>query len=542
VCTGRRGAAVLGAAALALLTACSSGAPLAVEPAGPRAAEGYRIDRVVTGSALHGVNGLTVRPDGRIVAAGLASETVTEIDPATGAVTSLVGSPQGRSDDVVVAAGGDVLWTDPLAGSVKRRGPDGTVRTVADGLPGVNSIAFDREGERLYVGQTFLGDALWEIDPAGVAPKRRVVEKIGQPNAFAFGPDGQIYAPVGKRKAVVRIDPRTGATADVATGFTQPVSVRFDSRDRPHVLDGATGELLRIDPATGERRTVAMLPAADDNMIITPDDHAYVSVMADSAVLDVDLDTGARRTVTSSPLAFPSDVAAGPDGVVVADATAVRVVDGEGRVREVARRLATEIQFPVGVSVHGDRTVLTSELIGGVQVLDATGHPVRQVAGLDRPADAVELADGALVVAEPGAGRLVRVDGAGPPRPLATGLGTPTAVEVAPDGRLLVTDAAGGRLLGVDAATGAVAVLGTGLGVPRGAAPTPDGAVVVLDGRGRVQRVEPGATAPTVLAEGLPTGYLDAPYPRSGGVAVTPDGRIVVAADKENSLYAIRRG
>jgi sugar lactone lactonase YvrE len=497
---------------------------------------------VVTGTALHSLNGITLRPDGRIVAACLASETITEIDPHTGATTTLVDSPEGRSDDVVVTASGDVLFTDPLAGAVKRRAGDGSVRAVADGLPGVNSIAYDRAAARLFVGQTFLADALWEIDPDGAEPKRLVAEGIGQPNAFAFGPDGRIYAPVGKRKAVVRIDPDSGATTDVAGGFTQPVSVRFDSRDRLHVLDGSTGELIRLDPATGAKQTVATLAAASDNMVIGPDDHAYVSNMADSSIVDVDLATGAQRVVTSSPLAFPSDIAAGPEGVVVADNTAVRVIDpGSGEVREVARRLAAEIRFPVGVSVHGDRLVLTSALVGGVQVLDRSGHPVREVADLQQPSDAVELDDGALVVAEPGAGRLLRVDGDGPPRPLAEGLGAPTGVEVARDGRLLVTDAAGGRLLGVDPATGAAAVLASDLGVPRGVATAPDGSVVVLDTRGRVLQLAPGATTPAVLADGLAVGRLDAPHPRSGGVAVTPDGTIHIAADKENSVYALRR-
>lgn len=526
-------------AMLVLATSCSTASPA---QDGPRAADGYRLERVVTGTALHSFNGITLRPDGKLVAASLAAETITEIDPATGASKPLLGPPDGRSDDVVVSPRGDVLWTDPLAGAVKARAADGIVRTVAGDLPGVNSIAYDRAGTRLFAGQTFFGDALWEIDPAGMAPKRLIAKDLGQPNAFAFGPDGRIYAPVGKRKAVVRVDPETGATTQVASGFTQPVSARFDSHDRLYVLDGATGELIRVDPATGAKETVVTLPAADDNMIIGPDDHAYVSNMADSSVTDVDLATGNRRVVTSSPLTFPRDIAAGPDGVVVADSTAVRLIDpATGQVRELARRLATEIQFPSGVSVHGDHLVFASDLVGTVQVVDRAGHPVRQAAGFQQPADAVELDDGGLVVAEPTAGRLVRTDGTGAPRPLAEGLGTPTGLTVTGDGRILVTDASGGRLLGVDPVNGTVTVVATELGAPRSVATTPDGAVVVLDAGGRVLRLEPGSARATVLAEGIAVGYLDAPHPRSGGIAVTADGTVYVAADKENSVYALRR-
>ncbi|MGW6791569.1 hypothetical protein [Streptomyces chartreusis] len=496
----------------------------------------------MTGTGPHSINGITLRPDGTLVAASLIGETLTEIDPATGTGRPLARAPRGRSDDVVVSPEGEVLWTDPRAGAVKARAADGTVRTVADGLPGVNSIAYDRSTTRLFVGQTFLGDALWEIDPARVTPKRLVAKDIGQPNAFAFGPDGQIYAPVSKRKAVIRVDPATGAVEKVVDGFTQPVSVRFDSRDRLHVLDGARGEVIRVDAKTGAKRTVATLPAAADNMIIGPDDHMYISNMADSSVLDVDLDSGDRRVVTSSPLAFPVDIAAGPDDVVIADSTAVRSIDtADGQLHELARRLATKIQFPTGVSVHGDRLVLVSELIGTVQILDRTGHPIRHAQGLQRPSDAVELDDGGLIAAEPAAGRLVRIDGAAPPRPLAVKLGTPTGLTVADDGRILVADASGGRLLAVDPKQGTVTAIATGLGAPRSVGTAPDGAVVVLDAGGRVLRLPSGATRATVLAEGLAVGYLDGPYPRSGGVAVTAAGSIYVTADKENSLYVIRR-
>ncbi|MEU7810847.1 PQQ-binding-like beta-propeller repeat protein [Pseudonocardia sp. NPDC049154] len=539
--TRRRVTPALTLAALLALAACTSDPSPAAGPGGPRAAAGFRLDEVVTGSTLHSINGLTLRPDGRIGAANLAGETISEIDPRTGAATPLVPSPDGRSDDVVLNSAGDVLWTDPLQGTVETRGADGTVRTVAGDLPGVNSIAFDRAHRRLFVGQTFFGDALWEIDPTGAAPKRLVARDIGQPNAFAFGPDGQIYAPVGKRKAVIRIDPETGTTAEIATGFTQPVSVRFDSLDRLYVLDGATGELIRVDPATGAKQTVATLPAADDNMVIGPDDHAYVSNMADSSVLDVNLADGAKRVVTQSPLAFPTDIAAGTNAVFVADNTALRTIDpATGEVRELARRLATEIQFPSGISVHDDHLVLTSALIGAVQVLDTPGEPLRHVEGFLEPSDALELNDGALVVAEPETGRLIRVDDT-TPRTLAENLGAPTGLALAGDGRVLATDATGGRLLGVEPQTGATTMIADQLGAPRSVAVAPDGAMIVLDADGRVLRLEPGGGAPTTLAEGLAVGYLEGPHPRSGGVAVTDDGTVFVTADKENSVYAIHR-
>ena len=66
--------------------------------------------------------------------------------------------------------------------------------------------------------------------------------------------------------------------------------------------------------------------------------------------------------------------------------------------------------------------------------------------------------------------------------------------------------------------------------------------MAVLDAHGgRLSRVEVATGAQTQIASGLPVGYLDAPYPRSGGVAVGADGSLYVAADVENAIYRLRR-
>ncbi|WP_435582937.1 PQQ-binding-like beta-propeller repeat protein [Amycolatopsis thermoflava] len=503
---------------------------------------GYRLERLVTGTALHTINGLALAPDGRVLTANLAGETISALDPATGQINSLVPQRDGRSDDLVVAPSGEIFWTDPLAGAVKGRDRDGRIRTVADNLPGVNSIAFDRSRQHLYAGQTFFADGLWEIDPrAGVAP-RLVARDLGSLNAFAFGPDGMIYGPLGKRGQVARIDPRTGVASTVAAGFRQPVSVRFDSRDRLYALDGATGQLIRIDPAAGAKDIVATLPAGADNMVIGPGDHAYVSNMADSAVTEVDLGTGARTTLTSSPLAFPQDIAFDGNTLYVADSTALRTVDpGTGVVTELARRLSSELEFPSGISVTAQHIVLTSELIGTVQVLDrATGEPAGEVHGLDNPSDAVELADGSLVVSEPANGRVLRVVD-GRPRVLAENLGAPAGLALTPRGVVLAAEATGGRLLQIDPTSGEVTEIARGLGAPRAVAVAPDGSSVVLDAGGRRVVSVNSRGEQQVLADGLAVGHLTQPYARSGGVAVGADGTVFVAADRENSIYTIRR-
>ncbi|MFI7123068.1 hypothetical protein [Amycolatopsis sp. NPDC049868] len=524
-------------ASLALTTACATDNRATADHSAAS-----RVERLVDGTALHTINGLALTPDGDFLATGLASETISTFDPETGTTSGLVGPREGRSDDLVVGPSGEIFWTDPLAGAVKGRTPDGRIRTVARDLPGVNSIAFDRSRQHLYVGQTFFADALWEIDPRGDAVPRLVARDLGSLNAFAFGPDGMIYGPLGKRGQVARIDPRTGAASTIATGFRQPVSVRFDSRDRLYALDGAAGQLIRIDPATGTKDTVSTLPAAADNMVMGPRDHAYVSNMADSAITDVDLTTGATKTLTSSPLAFPQDIDFDGHTLFVADSTALRTVNpATGEVGEIARRLSSELEFPSGISVTARHIVLTSELIGTIQVIDrTTGHPVREVHGLTTPSDAVELADGSLVVSEPSNGRILHVVG-DTPRPLAEKLGAPAGLALTRQGRILATDTTGGRLLEVDPTTGAVTEIARGLGAPRAIAVRPDGSVVVLDAAGGRAISVDARGEQRVLADGLATGYLTVPYARSGGIAVGPDGTVYIAADRDNAIDKIQK-
>lgn len=509
----------------------------------PVVTDGYTLERLHSGGPLRAPNGLALHPDGSILVASLAADSITRFDPASGGASPAVPAPDGESDDVAIGDDGTIYWTNPPRGTVGSQSPDGTVRTITDRIPWVNSIAFDRAGERLFVGQTFREDGLWEIDPQGEEPDRLVASDLGQPNAFDFGPDGQIYAPLGKTGQVARIDPESGKKTIVADGLQQPVSVRFDSSDQLYVQDSIGGALLQVDISAGSTRTVVELPVASDNMVIADDDRAYVANMADSAITEVNLADGTLRVLTSSPLAFPVDMArpsADSGEIFIADSVAVRAINPEsGELREVARRHASKIEFPSAIGANAEHLVLVSEMIGSVQVTDHDVKPVRRFEGFVDPADAVELDDGSVVVAEPGLGRLVRAD-SDAIRPLAEGIGTPVGLASDGDGRILVADASGGRVLVVDPVSGGVTTLAEGLGTPRAVTVDAGGQVVVLDTEGgRVLRLD---AEPTVLVEGLSVGQLDQPHPRSGGIGVDSDGGIYVTGDRESATFRLLEG
>lgn len=507
---------------------------------------GFVIEQIVEGSGFHTVNGVAFGPDGRLFAASVAGESIFALDLATGAIESVVGPPTGEADDLAFSPGGDMVWTAFLEGVVRMKSVDGQIKDLASGLPGVNSIAFTRDGKRLFVGQVFMGDSMWEIDLAGIAAPRLVVGNTGGINACQFGPDGMIYGPSWDRGQVVRIHPETGETTVLADGFKKPGAVRFDLQDRLFVLDDQTGEIFALEETGGNwnRRLIVQLPSATDNMVIGPNGFFYVSNMSDNAIHEVDPTTGNSRAIVEGKLGFPRAIAvsSSDDGDLlhIADTGAYRTVNPKTKeVQDIARAVATDLKFPSSVSVHKTSVLLTCELFGAIQIFDLQGKLIREVSGLKMPGASIECDDGAIVVTEPLAGRVLRVLG-DQKEVLAEGLQLPDALAGASDGSVYVAESTSGRLLRIGLTNRKVSVVAENLGSIRAIATTPTGSIAVLNADGgRLVLLDPATGSITPVARNLPVGHLTQPYYRSGGVAVGADGTIYIAADSENALYRI---
>ncbi|NKS54205.1 hypothetical protein GS500_14810 [Rhodococcus hoagii] len=502
-------------------------------------------DILVPGSSLHTVNGLALDPAGNLLIASLASDSIFKFDPQSKEVSTEIPAQLGRSDDIALSESGQMYWTDPIAGVVRTRHDDGTVSVVADNLPGANSIAFSPDRGRLFVGQTFFADSFWEIDAEGKRPHRLVAENTGGVNAFAFGTDGMIYGPVAHDGTVVRMDPDSGRTEVVASGLKTPVSVRWGPGNHLYALAGATGEIIEIDPQTGSTKPVAQVAAPVDNMVITQSGTIYVTNMADNAVIAVDAATGSATSLIEGELAFPKDIALaseeGQDVLYVADSTALRRVDTvTGEVTDLARRMTSALQFPSGIDVSPEHIYLANELTGSVQVVDRpTGEFVGTMSELDHPTDVVGLDDGTVLVAEGESGRIVRVDGARR-TVVVEGLAAPTSLVSARNGSVYFAESAAGRILKLNVDTSSAVEVATDFGAIRSVDVLPDGRLAVLEASsGDVQVVDPSTGLKKTIAENLPVGYLQDPYPRSGGMAVGSDGAIYVAADKDNAILKL---
>jgi sugar lactone lactonase YvrE len=428
------------------------------------------------------------------------------------------------------------------------------VKKLASGLPGINSLAFRKDG-RLYATQVFLGDALYEIDVEGVKPPRKIMEKMGGLNGFEFGPDDMLYGPLWFKGQVAKVDVDKAELSVVADGFKIPAAVNFDSKGNLWVVDTALGQLVRVDPKTGAKKMVAQLKPSLDNLAIDDKDRIFVSNMADNGIQEVDPETGAAKQVIIGKLALPGGIGVvsdgGKDTIYIADVFAYRTVDGAtGEVSEPARMHAdgVTLEYPMSATAKGDDVLLSSWFTGTVQLIDRkTGKTREMLHDFKAPHDAVKLGDGSILVNELGSKSLVRASGEhGKDRTVVIGdLEGPVGLVAGSGGAVYLTEAFAGQVSKVEA-NGEKTVVAKDLKMPEGIALAPDGKLIVAEvGAKRIIQIDPKDGAITEIAANLPIGLPAAPggLPSNipTGVGVGATGVIYFSSDIENAIYKVTK-
>jgi sugar lactone lactonase YvrE len=515
-------------------------------------AQSYEVTKLVPGSAFHGVHGLGIDKSGRLFAGSVAGAALYEVDRANGTAKIAIPSPEGMADDIAFAPDGTMAWTGFLTGDLYSRKGDGPVKKLASGLPGINSLAFRKDG-RLYATQVFLGDALYEIDVEGVKPPRKIMEKMGGLNGFEFGPDDMLYGPLWFKGQVARVDVDKAELSVVADGFKIPAAVNFDSKGNLFVVDTALGQLVKVDPKTGTKKIVAQLKPSLDNLAIDDKDRIFVSNMADNGIQEVDPETGAAKQVISGKLALPGGIGVvsdgGKDTIYIADVFAYRTVDGAtGEVTEPARMHAdgVTLEYPMSATANGDDVLLSSWFTGTVQLIDRkTGKTKEMLHDFKAPHDAVKLGDGSILVNELGSKSLVRASGEhGKDRTVVLGgLEGPVGLVAGSGGTVYLTEAFAGQVSKVEA-NGEKTVVAKDLKGPEGIALAPDGKLIVAEvGVKRIIQIDPANGTVTEIAANLPIGLPAAPggLPSNipTGVGVGATGVIYFSSDIENAIYKV---
>ena len=515
-------------------------------------AQRYSLEEVTGPSPFHGIHGITVEKDGTMLAGSVIGRSIYKVDPETGATSVYEGPPKGMADDLEQGPDGTLAWTAFIDGKIYARKPDGTVTMLAKGLPGINSIAWTDDG-RLFATQVFLGDALYEIDPTGKKPPRKIMEGMGGLNGFDFGPDGKLYGPLWDKGEIARVDVDKATLDVVATGFGIPAAVNFSPDGKLYAVDTQRGEVVRVDPADGSKEVVAKVKPSIDNLAFDNGGNLFITNMADNAVIAVDTRSGKSRTVVSGPLALAGGIAraneGGEDVLYIADGFAFRKLHlASGRMEEIARMWSDNIDYPLNVAVANGHVTVAGLTSGAVQVFDQeAGKSIALMHGFITPSSAIAMTDGRIVVAEYAKGRLLMVDPehSDARTEIVTGLEGPENMMATGDGSIYVSETEGGVISRIDPETGKRTVLVADLDAPEGFDIAPDGKLIIAEvGAKRIVAVDPESGTKEVLRDDLPIGLKGpAEVPSSyvpTGVSVGPDGDIYFSSDIDARIFRLK--
>ncbi|MGK7960236.1 hypothetical protein [Crocosphaera sp.] len=501
---------------------------------------------LVSPSPFKGLNGLNFDGEGELYVGSVAEQTLYRVDINNGEFETFINAPQGQGDDFFFSSDGELFYTAPLNGEVRTFNPTtGDFNTIVSNLPSVNPIAQNDEG-RIFVAQSLTpqGDGLFEIDATGSPPPTLIRNNPGFLNSFDFGPDGLLYSPLQLAGAVVKIDVDTGTSEPVTGGLSVVTSVKFNSSGELFALNNILGDVVRVDPNTGATEVVASLSPGVDTMAFSSNDLLYVTNNVDSTIHEINTNTGETRQVLGSGgLTLPNGISAFGNKLYVADTYSYRVVDGA--TGAIENTVINPVQFPLNTSVNEDHILTSSWFSGFVQRLDrTTGSVLNNYDGFGLPYDAVELADGSILVADCFFGQVTQLlDATGDQRDIAANnLLCPTGLAIVDENTVLVSESLGNRLSRINLLTGEVDVVATGLLQPEGVAYHQDGLAVVAEvGTQSLKAINLETGKIRTLATDLPIGLLGIPGgpPPYGMTGVTLiDDTAYVAGDVDNSIRA----
>jgi len=544
-----RGVAV---AALALSTLTHCGRTAALDPAaraglaralavsdagttGPSVLPPAELATLQPPTPLRGANGLACH-ERRVLVAEAVGNAVTRLAADGSGEPLALPSGLAGPDDLTVDDTGAIFVAAAGAGSVWRREPGGSWRTVATGLPGVNGIALD-PGGRLFVTACLLGDGLWEVDPRGATPPRTIARDLGCPNAFTAEAAGALVVPLLGRGEVVRIRADDGSLEPLASGLRAPTAVKRAPDGSLVVLEAGTGA-IRALPASPDALgdVVAQLAPGLDGFV-TCGDTAVVSNFVTGEVTAFKPWPESPRSLTAPGLAVPRGLARAGEDVIVSDGVSLRRLRG-GRAELLVATAIDPVPPPYAVAIDPDGMAwITVPHLGEVHRVDlAARTSAKVVGGFDWPTSIAALPGGGALVVDTGAGRLVRVTADGTTDTIARGLEAPIGLALRGT-QALTLEPEGGRVRARRAGEMPLPLV-TGLAGPAGLATDPAGRLYVAETRtGSVVRIDVSGER-VRLAQGF-SFATPAGSPEPVALLADSDGSVVVASPVDGGVWQV---
>lgn len=244
-----------------------------------------------------------------------------------------------------------------------------------------------------------------------------VATGLAYPDGLGYAPDGALLVTEEYRGGgVVRIDLESRVQTRLVRDLADPDNIVVIGNDLYVTEEDVAGRIVKID-AAGEVSAFASGMSNPEGLDLGPDGHLYVAEHAPSGHVYRFAMDGTRESV--APVTHGEGLRCLPGGsLVVAETSHDRVVRIEPDGRRV---LITEesMTAPDGVAYDPalDRVLITEDASPGrlLAVDLATGAMSVVAYGMDAPQTMLVDPDGAILVAEQGASRIVRLR----PDPLA---------------------------------------------------------------------------------------------------------------------------
>ena len=528
----------------------------------------------VQGTALPGIMDIAAGPDGMLYVASELGRMIAVVDPDSGEIVERIGVEAGVDTPTALTVGpdGSIYWSSFYPVEVCRLSParEKTCQAMPEDTWG---LAFSADG-RLFIAADAHVQTIYELDPLLQKPPQKIIHHESLLAHFAFGPDGYLYVPSMMEGTILRMDVDADPATEevVAEGLSLPVAVAFDSAGRLFVVtspDGVQGAIEQIDLATGGSTVVGRLPSFYTNLTVDAQDRLFVGHFIEGAISTLTAD-GSLEPLTPPGMGGPGGLAVSvrPDGgesVFVAGWMTLHEYDAATGAELAAWRTnwaPGAIPCPRAVAMDGDKPLVTAwgDQWGGSAVVTwdtTTASAAPGVDGFVWPANAIRFMDDLVVVdmsAETG-WQVIRAGAEAPAERHALGAGVlqqPLGL-AADEDNLWVTDYATGSVVQLIANGEELAepiTVVADLVQPEGIAVAPDGRLLVAEtGTGRLLAVDQATGAVTVIAEGLgmtannakstgSAGILP-PYWIFNGVAVAPSGSVFVSGDAANVIYRI---
>ena len=383
----------------------------------PQTAPGWQIARLLPASGLYGANGMQFGPDGRLYVTQAFGSQITAVNIKSGAleVISPVGGPIVAPDDVAFDSYGTMYVTEVMSARVCARTPDGKTRIVNDNLPGANGITI--HNDRVFIDEFRRGGRIFELYPHSGRAPRLIADDLRGPNALMVGPDGKLYFPLVPQGEVWRVDIETGAREKVVDGLKSPPAVKFNRKGELIVPQAGNGEVVRIDVQSGAKTVIAKVRPGIDNFAFHPDNRMFISHFVDGGVAEVATDgSNTERTLVPPGLVGPWGIACGASGqLYLNDGLSLAVLSPDKTIGRLGGLLDNSFPgFVRSLAAGAPGELWLTTIAGDVVQYFPDGRPFNMLARkLKNPYGLARLTDGAVIVAEAGTSKLLRVDSAG---------------------------------------------------------------------------------------------------------------------------------